>query len=286
LSPSFISGMQALLRSGTQLPTLPVIVFELHAVLDREDATSIDVARVIERDPALTARLLRAANSAAFSRGGDRISTVAAAVQRIGVGQVRTLCLVLAVVQAFGKGEGLSHDALWEHSAAVGAVARRLWTRAAGTGAGLEDLYVAGLLHDVGLLVIDQFFPADFAAVQTARREMDLPLWQQEEDSLGMDHGDVGGLLLGSWGLPPLIVDAVTYHHREDEAPPASARVCLTVAAAEAVCLELGFGHPAESHPAVVAGPILTKLGIRAEDQAGLLETLRPVADAARALLA
>lgn len=285
MSPSFINGLQALLRSGTQLPTLPIIVFELHAVLDREDATSVDVAHVIERDPALTARLLRAANSAAFSRGGDRISNVNAAVQRIGVGQVRTLCLVLAVVQAFGKGEGLSHDALWEHSAAVGAVARRLWT-AGGQSTGLEDLYVAGLLHDVGLLVIDQFFPADFAAVQTARGEMDLPLWQQEEDSLGMDHGDVGGLLLGSWGLPPLIVDAVTYHHREDEAPAASARVCLTVAAAEAVCLELGFGHPAESHAAVVAGPILTKLGIALADQPALLEKLGPVADSARAMLA
>jgi HD-like signal output (HDOD) protein len=121
---TFIEGLQRLLKTGDQLPTLPTVVFQLHAALDDENVTTSQVAAIIERDVALTARLLRAANSAAFARGPGQVTTVSAAIQRLGLSQVRSLCLVLAVVQAFGRGRGLDHEALWAHSAAVGLVAR------------------------------------------------------------------------------------------------------------------------------------------------------------------
>jgi HD-like signal output (HDOD) protein len=282
--PSFIEGLHGLLKSGTQLPTLPTVVFQLHAVLDDDRKGPADVAAVIERDPALTTRLLRAANSALYSRGTDRVASVYAATQRIGLGQVRALCLVLAVVQAFGsRRRALSHEALWSHSGAVGAVARYLYGEAGRPGAlSADDVYVAGLLHDVGLLVLDQFFPEDFDRLAALRQEIELPLWQHEEDLLGMDHGDVGGLLLGSWSLPTAVVDAVTYHHRTAEAPEQHRGVCQTVHAAEVICTELGRGLEDELPIGAEAQAALAALGIATTRVPALEPELRQrIADAA-----
>ena len=265
--PSFIEGLHGLLKSGTQLPTLPTVVFQLHAVLDDDRKGPADVAAVIERDPALTTRLLRAANSAMYARGTDRVASVYAATQRIGLGQVRSLCLVLAVVQAFGsRRRVLSHEALWSHSGAVGAVARYLWGAVDRPGTlPADDIYVAGLLHDVGLLVLDQFFPEEYDKLAALRQEIELPLWQHEEDLLGMDHGDVGGLLLGSWSLPAAVVDAVTYHHRPDEAPEQHRGVCQTVHAAEILCTELGRPLDDELPIGADGQSALAALGVRPE---------------------
>jgi HD-like signal output (HDOD) protein len=121
---------------------------------------------------------------------------------------------------------------------------------------------VAGLLHDVGLLVIDQFFPDEFDRLAALRQEIELPLWQHEEDLLGMDHGDVGGLLLGSWSLPPAVVDAVTYHHRPHEAPEQHRGVCQTVHAAEVLCTELGRGLSDEQPMGAESSTALAALGV------------------------
>lgn len=280
---TFIQGLQALLRSGTDLPTLPDVVFRLHAVLDDEHASGHDVAAVIERDPALTARLLRVANSAAFSRGGDRLASPLAAIQRLGISQVRAICLVLAVVQAFGeRRRSFDPRAFWRHSAAVGAVARTLWERLHGRGPAADDAYVAGLLHDVGVLILDQFFSAEFDAVLSAREELDIPLWQQEEDQLGMDHGQVGGLLLGSWSLPAAVVDAVTSHHTPREAPEPHLALCRVVHASEAVCAALGAGLPHEGPSDVPAAEALQLLGFGAGELEALLGELRATATAGR----
>jgi HD-like signal output (HDOD) protein len=285
LTTGFIQGLQGLLKSGTQLPTLPTIVFQIHAVLDNERKGPADVASVIERDPALTTRLLRAANSAFYSRGSDRVASVHAAIQRIGLNQVRGLCLVLSVVQAFGsKKRALSHESLWAHSGAVGATARYLWVGTRATGVSADDLYVAGLLHDVGLLVMDQFFPEEFDRLAALRQEIELPLWQHEEDLLGMDHGEVGGLLLGSWSLPEGMVNAVTYHHRVEEAPEQHQKVCAVVHAAELLCSEEGWGLADEQPLGGDGTEALTALGFPPEQIPAIREDVRAISERAAGL--
>jgi HD-like signal output (HDOD) protein len=285
---TFIEGLQRLLQTSDQLPTLPAVVFQLHAALNDEDVSATQVAAIIERDVALTARLLRAANSAAFSRGGTRVTTVTGAIQRLGLGQVRSLCLVLSVVQAFsGRGRQLDHEALWAHSAAVGLVARALWRHAGMQQHGsADDLYVVGLLHDVGLLIMDQFFPKEFDAALQGREELDLPLWQHEEDFLGMDHGEVGGLLLGRWGLPSAIVDGVTHHHHPDHAPAASRAFCRIVQAADAVCHDPALGLAVEGPASPPPEEALAALGIDAGRMPELLEELRELGREGRAMVA
>jgi HD-like signal output (HDOD) protein len=261
--PYIINGMRELLAKGENLPTLPTVVFQLHNVLDNEHAGARDVASVIERDPALTARLLRAANSAGFARGPDRIGSVSAAVARLGVNQVRAICIVLAVVKAFhSRTGGLNHQNFWIHCAAVGMTARRVWERFGHDPMiCADDLYVAGLLHDAGLLVVEQHFRVEYAEVRQVLDQGGGRLWQVEEEHLGMDHGAVGGLLLGRWSLPQYICEAVTNHHHPHHADEQFQAVCRIVQAAEVLCAEAGAGLAEEGQADCSSADVLGELG-------------------------
>lgn len=287
---SFLLGLQQLLRSDSNLPTLPIIVFQLHRVLDNELVTTREIVDLIERDPALAARTLRAANSAFLSRGGDRIGSIEAAVGRLGVNHIRSMCIVLAVVRAFtSRKEGLDHERFWEHSAAVGLVAERLARdlELDHTVVG-SDVYVAGLLHDVGHLILDQFFPDEFQSVLQAVTEENQSSWRIEEERLGMDHGEIGGLLLGRWGLPQAAIDAVTRHHHAPPDGEASGRlVSLThlVWAAEALCSATGLDLPQEGLAETPPAEVLRVLGIPAEAHAALLQEVGALGERARQVL-
>ena len=286
--PYIINGMRDLLARGENLPTLPTVVFQLHQVLDNERAGTGEVAAIIERDPALTARLLRAANSAAFSRSGDRIGSVSSAVNRLGINQVRAICIVLAVVKAFHSREGgLDHQAFWIHSAAVGMTARHLWERFGKDPAiAADDLYVAGLLHDVGLLVLEQHFTKEYDEVRQAMSREPSRLWQVEEEHLGMDHGAVGGLLLGRWSLPEYIAEAVTNHHHPHQAEDQLREVCRIVQAAEVLCMETGAGLGEEGLPDCSASDVLTELGADERGIETLLGEIPTIAERAGQFLA
>src|SRR5262245_25926275 len=233
----FRNNLHGLLSGGSQLPTLPVLVLQVQRALANEMTGLRELSTIIERDPALASRLLRAANSAAFAHG-EPVTTIGAAVSRLGMSHVRSLCLAVGVVRAFGDAHRrLDHRRYWEHSAAVGLVAERL-TRLSKRYAQVDgaEAYVGGLLHDVGLLLTDQFFPEDFAAVQ---EEMDaelVPRYQIENQRLGLDHGDIGGLFLARWQLPTEVIEAVKHHNHPDGAEQAVSPMAHLIWGAEALC--------------------------------------------------
>lgn len=264
--PYIIQGMRDLMARGQDLPTLPIFVLQLHRVLDQDTAGPAEVAAVIERDPALVSRLLRVANSAAYSRGGPPVGSVASAVQVMGINQVRSICVVLGVVKAFpGKASGIDHQRLWEHSAATAMLTQRLWQEFGDDPSFTsDDAYVAGLLHDVGLLILEQFFTRDFAeALAAAKAGPQHSLRRCEEELLSMDHGAVGGLLLGRWGLPQATQDAVIGHHHPDEAPESARQLARIIQAAEVLTTVGGTELPEEGELEISAEAALA--GLRAD---------------------
>lgn len=260
---SFIPQLTDFLRQGENLPTLPEIVLELHAALDDELSSDREVSGIIERDPALASRLLRVANSALFNVG-DSIGTVLAAIQRLGVNRVRSICIVLDIVKwSSASGGAFNHREFWAHSAAVGLAAQHLGHESTLHGpVNAGDLYMAGLLHDVGLLVLDQFFPEYFQEVLMVSGDFDLPLWRLEAMVLGMDHGEIGGLLLGNWSLPNAITGIVTHHHHPTTAPEQMQDACRLTEAAEILCSTHSMGVSVEGHTGEDAGEVLTALGM------------------------
>lgn len=279
--PYIVNGMRALLANGENLPTLPTVVFQLHRVLLDEDHTgAAEVAAIIERDPSLTARLLRAANSAAFAPSGSRIGSVFMAVTRLGVSQVRAICIALAVVRAFpSRAGGLDHHNFWTHSAAVGMTSRWLWGLVGrDPSVAADDLYVAGLLHDSGLLVLEQHFQKEYGQVQEALALAGGSLWRVEEDQLGMDHGAVGGLLLGRWSLPTFISEAVANHHHPHQAEDQYQEACRVVQAAEVLCSLSAAGLAEEGQADCSAFEVLGELGVSEKESDSIIAEVPRIA--------
>ena len=280
----FVENLRSLLDTSRQLPTLPTVVFQLKRALDSDTASSQQVAAVIERDPSLTASLLRAANSAAMvGLGGERIASVQAAIARLGLRQVRSIGIALAMVKAFKSDHrGLDHERFWIHSAAVGMLAEQLWLRLNVVSELLpDDVYVAGLVHDVGILVLDQFFPEEFAGVRGLLETVDRPRAVCEQAQLGMDHGAIGGMLLGKWGLPDVVTDTVSYHHNPGGAPEDSQLATQVIGAAEAACTERELGLVEEGPADCPALDRLLELGLDQDEVAEVWDDLERVRERA-----
>ncbi len=266
--------LQHLVSRGDDLPTLPGIVLELHRALDNPYAGAAHVARLLDQDPALTSRLLRLANSASYARSGAPITSVSAAVARMGLNQVRSTCLALAVVKGLGsKRAQFDHLDFWAHSATVAGLAGSLWNVVGNSSViRSQDAYLVGLLHDVGLLVIDQHFSREFSDMLAHREGEDAPLGPLEEEHLGIDHGAVASLLIGRWSLPAFVGEAVYHHNHPETAPPEVARLSMVIAAAEAMCWQLDLGLPVEGRPRQPAAVLLRAMDVPASDVRGIIE--------------
>ncbi|MBX7119765.1 MAG: HDOD domain-containing protein [Gemmatimonadaceae bacterium] len=272
--PYIFPRLQQIISRGEDLPTLPAIVLQLHSVLDDPKAGAAKVSRLIEQDPALTTRLLRLSNSAHFGRPGPPVTSVQTAVKRMGLNQVRAVCLVLAVVKAFGNGRArFDHEEFWSHSATVASLASRLWEWVGDTRViKPQDAYVVGLLHDVGLLVVDQYFPDELSALLDARGDSDAPLGPLEEEHLGIDHGAVASLLIGRWQLPAYVADAIYHHNHPDTAHADVKQLAMVLAAAEAMTWQLDLGMPVEGRPVQPAAVLLRQMGVPAEEVRAIID--------------
>jgi HD-like signal output (HDOD) protein len=267
--------LQHLVSRGEDLPTLPSIVLELHRALDNPYAGAAHVARLLDQDPSLTSRLLRLVNSASYARSGAPITSVSAAVSRMGLNQVRSTCVALAIVNGLGSRRArFDHLEFWAHSATVAGLAGTLWNVVGNSGTiRAQDAYLVGLLHDIGLLVIDQHFPAEFSALLDARECEDEPLGPLEEEHLGIDHGAVASLLIGRWSLPAYVGEAIYHHNHPETAPPEVARLSMVIAAAEAMCWQLDLGLPVEGRPRQPAAVLLRQMDVPASEVRGIIET-------------
>jgi len=204
-------AMRRVLGGVLELPSRPAVYVELTERLTDEDASVDEVAAIVERDLALTAKVLHVVNSA-FLAPVQRITTVRAAVARIGLRRIKFLVLAAEVFQAFKGREppGWSLDALFERSLLVGELAAEL----AGPDRRLaEDAFLAGVLHDMGQLILLGRLPDRLEAALAESRRTGEPLHVVERRQGEVTHAEIGAYLLGLWGLPYDIIDAVACHH-------------------------------------------------------------------------
>jgi len=224
-----------------QLASLPTIFARINEAVNSPGSSMGDIARVISEDSGLSARLLRLANSA-FYGFPAKIETITHALTVIGTQQVRDLALATSVMTAFGgiPKELIDMRAFWSHSLVCGVAARVLATQRRESNA--ERYFVAGVLHDIGRLLIFQNQP-DLAkeSLRQAQEENAL-LPPIEKQRFGIDHATLGGSLLSLWKLPPSLEEMVACHHR----PLAAARypegaAIIHLADILAHVMELGF---------------------------------------------
>ncbi|MDP8225906.1 MAG: HDOD domain-containing protein [Candidatus Lernaella stagnicola] len=196
----------------SELPTIPTTVTKVLQVTADEDAGLADLSKVIHADPSLAAKLLRVANSA-FYRRAREIDSIDRAIAMIGFDEVRSLAVSVGAFESVMRptaGDLFDRAAFWEHSFAVAVAAREL---AAGTGLGDGDAFAAGLLHDIGKVLLDRFFPEDFERIMRLGREKGGSFFAIERQLEQSTHADMGGYLLERWELPDELVAGVGGHH-------------------------------------------------------------------------
>lgn len=234
------------------LPALPAVLREVLRLMRTEALHADELARQIEHDQALCSRTLRLANSPFYGLPG-RVGTVHDALQLLGLRTVAGM-MTAASLNAFstlGRCPGFDFAAFWRHAMAVSLGARAI---AQARGGDADQAAVSGLLHDVGQLALATYFPDELAAALDLGRSADLEPAEAERSLLGLDHADVGGMLVRHWGLPAGIVAAVEQHHRppRTEALPAAALLIDAVHLADAVAHALNAGgRPDAAVPAV-----------------------------------
>lgn len=229
-----------------QLSAMPQVASQLLAALQDEMVEVAEVVGIIESDPALASRLLSLANSAYYGFA-QQISTVRRAVVAIGFEELRYLSMSVGLADMFDPArapKSLDASALWAHCVAVSWLAREMAEKARFPAPG--EVMVAGLLHDLGKLVLATYFTADFERL-VRLTESGTPYYQAE-DELGLEHTVVGHWLARRWNLPAVLSVTVRDHHNTGPDPEFSQAVCLVQAADEAA-KELGFGLDQEAYP-------------------------------------
>jgi len=194
-----------------QLPTHHRIVDELRVALQDPDIRIETVADIIERDPAMAAKILQLVNSAFFSRT-RQVTHVRDAVGYLGLNIIESLVVHIGLVTSFEQINGVSMQRFQLHGLQVGKVARRI-----APSHRSEVCFTAGLVHDVGKLVLSLAFGSRYAEVQAASDQGLEPAWKLEQAELGVTHPEAGAYLLGVWGLPLEVVEGVAWHHHPCE---------------------------------------------------------------------
>jgi HD-like signal output (HDOD) protein len=209
--------LRGCVAGASSLPSIPRLYAELSELLASGDANARDAARVIQSDMAMSAKILQLANSAYFGRRNP-VSQVAEAVAYLGLEPVRALVLHAEAFHRLRVSPpipGFDLEALHTHCTRVGQVARGLLAETNARRSG--DAFAAGLLHDLGLLILAAQDRAGLAGMLARAREQQRPLYEVERERHSVTHGDIGAHLLALWGLPQTVTEAVAHHH---EAPP------------------------------------------------------------------
>jgi HD-like signal output (HDOD) protein len=178
-----------------------------------DDHTTIEaLAAVIIRDASLTTKVLKLANSALYGLE-SKVDTVSRALTLLGMRELQKIVCAIAAVQTFSRlSSGITNmNAFWRHSVYTGLLAQAIARRARILHP--ERLFVAGVMHDIGTLVINQRFPELAEAMIREAAGSEDELYRIEQERLGFDHAYLAGLMLQNWQLPPALCDAIGWHH-------------------------------------------------------------------------
>ncbi len=209
--------IQERVKTIIQLPALPTLALEVVEMVDNPKTSAQQLGKLISADSALTGKVLKIANSP-FYGFPKKISTVDFAIIVLGFDALKEIVISIALVSTLQRKTDTFFNTklFWDHSISTGVIARRL-ARDIGyrvTG----EVFVAGLIHDMGISVLNKYFSPEFHRIIGIARESDLSFNDAEESVLTATHAEIGGWLGERWNLPDHLVEAITCHHQPSKA--------------------------------------------------------------------
>lgn len=201
------------------LPTLPSVAVEVMDLSRSPDVSIKAISECIHKDPPLAAKVLKMANSVFYRRGSQEIDTLHRAVLLIGLNEIINITTSVSVLSVMGSGKSRGETIrknFWNHCVATGLIARRIDTKLGMRSQGRE--FIGGLLHDIGKILLDEYFHEQFIQARDLSLEKHCPMFEAETEILGTTHMEIGHFLAQKWGLPPYIADIALHHHHPDQA--------------------------------------------------------------------
>ncbi len=276
--------LDGLLDSFRDLPTIPEVLTRIWEVVEDPRSSARDLEQVVMHEPPLAAKVLRLANSAYYG-GRGRIEDLRTAITTLGFDTLRNLAVCLSVASRLaGKGGDsvLDHRELWRHSVATAVIARRIG-RAVGAE-NPEELFTAGLLHDIGKFVISLGRPGAYAEIVRRSHDEELEKIEAEREVLGYDHAEVGAGFARRWNFPARLEELIGGHH--DPASDDRSVAARVLAVADRLANDLaGEGLLLDGREEAPVVDELVALGLEPEAVGQLDPVLRADIDRAREFL-
>lgn len=237
--------VEAALAKVGEIATLPEVTVKIIQIVENPRSTARDLHDVIRIDPALSTRLLKVVNSAFYGLPGQ-IASVDRAIVLLGLSAVKNIAIAASMTHLFNCGgaiEGFSGVEVWRHSIGV-AVAARLITAAQGRPS-VEESFLAGLIHDLGLLVERQVYPKEMAQIIAQQKAQSDNFTLLEQAVIGADHPAFGMGLAAKWRFPRTLCTTIGYHHRPMDLAPVNQELPVLVHVADALSAQAGIGFTA-----------------------------------------
>lgn len=227
--------LESVAARATEVSTLPHVALKVMEVARNPESGAADLKVVVEGDPTLSARVLRTVNSAAYALR-TKITNLHQAVSLLGFDQIRNLAITASVSDSF-KNDSVTatyrRSGLWRHLVSTGICARLIATRCRLSN--FEDAFLAGLLHDFGIIIEDQHAANGFRAALRNLEEGRL-LSEVEQEYLGFDHTTLGATVAEAWKFPPAVQAAIRFHHASGRCDSESEGIVRCVEVANYLC--------------------------------------------------
>lgn len=203
-----------------RMPSLSTTVTKVLEICNNPASSPSDLNRVIALDPVLTGQVMKLINSAYYSLP-NKITSLTRAIIMLGLNTVKNLVLGASIIGKLGGRKAfrtLSMDDFWEHSLGVGVTSKTLAIKKGLPVSEREEYFVAGLLHDLGKIPLNNRFPEDYSRVLRHAVDEEILLIRSEEALIGVDHGIVGSMIADRWKFTGIMKDALRHHHQPDNA--------------------------------------------------------------------
>lgn len=279
-----MANLELIVKRARNLPVLPEAISKLLQVVADVKSQAKDVSKIIERDPSLATRFMRQVNSPFYGFSG-RVSTIQHAVVIMGFDAVKNLAMGISIAKMSRKGSDpvLDEKSFWEHSVGVGIVARYIAKEIGYPSP--EEMLLAGLMHDIGKLILADNIPREYKRVIKEAKEKEEEIYKSEKKILGASHAELGEWFTKEHRFPPVLSACVGYHHEPNSQSSGKfIKAVRVIYLADQLCKLQGIGWAGDSVCSGEIESVYEKIGLTSQTRKNVIDRLKTEIDVTKEL--